>query len=98
MQSMEEREKMFRVALVQWHFDVHNDYVTLATGANESREAILVWGPGCKTIAQEAAMTAHEGHFCWLTSTGPVEAASNVETSMTQIVQQFTIRAQVCGT
>ena len=26
---------------------------------------------------------------------GPLEAASNAETSLTQIVQQFTIRAQV---
>lgn len=30
-------------------------------------------------------------------STGPVESASHVETSVTQLVQQFTIRAQVRG-
>ena len=34
---------------------------------------------------------------CWVGCAGPVESASHVETSVTQLVQQFTIRAQVRG-
>ncbi len=95
VQSMEERAKQCRVAPVQWQYDVHGDYVTIATGALDTRKAhrrsswdgAHIWDPVFK-FKQDLSVA--------LLGTGPVESASNVETSMTQIVQDFTIRAQVC--
>lgn len=55
-------------------------------------------GRSC-TTGPQASQLAHclEAHMTGMGCAGPVESASHVETSVTQLVQQFTIRAQVRG-
>ena len=104
---MEEDARRFKVAPVERHSLDESHTVTSAHGEGGCpyRVMLVPWLSAAYACAGHTAPRAgavFRGCQClcredctWLCCPGHLEAASNAETSLTQIVQQFTIRAQV---